>query len=81
MYIVYIIQSDKTNRFYVGYTSNLETRIIYHNSGSNRSTRNKGIWKLVYREEFKSKTEAIKRENFLKRQKNSQFYNRLIAGQ
>jgi predicted GIY-YIG superfamily endonuclease len=35
-----------------------------------------GIW--VYIEEFENKTDALKRELFLKHQKNKEFYQRLI---
>ena len=35
-------------------------------------------WHLVYVEEFENKTNALKRELFLKRQKNKEFYQRLI---
>ncbi len=36
-------------------------------------------WKLVYYEKFVTLSEAKKRENFLKKQKNKNFYNRLVA--
>ncbi len=79
MYWVYIIQSEKTKKFYIGYTNNLESRLKQHNEGKNKWTKNKGPWKIVYTEKFKTKSEAIKREKFLKRQKNREFYERLIG--
>ena len=78
-YFVYILQSDLDQSFYIGYTSDLEKRLEYHNSGKSRYTSRKMPWKLVYQEEYKSKSEAIKRENFLKRQRNSEFYKSLIS--
>lgn len=80
MFYIYILQSLKTNNFYIGYTSNIKQRLIYHNGGLNRSTKNKGPWILKYKEEFLTKTEAIKRERFLKKQRNRQFYKKLITG-
>ena len=80
MYSVYIIQSIKSGRFYIGYTNNLKKRLKYHNSGFNQSTKGKGPWKIVYWEVFSNKTTALKREKFLKKQKNRQFYQRLITG-
>jgi putative endonuclease len=75
---VYILQSAKDDSYYIGYTEDLETRLKEHNEGSTRYTRHKRPWQLVYQEEFNSKTEAIKRERFLKKQKNREFYRKLI---
>ncbi|MCK9244949.1 MAG: GIY-YIG nuclease family protein, partial [Candidatus Marinimicrobia bacterium] len=33
MYFVYILQSQKDQGFYIGFTSNLEKRIKEHNAG------------------------------------------------
>ena len=40
MFTVYIIYSANSDRFYVGYTSDLVKRIHEHNSGMNTSTAN-----------------------------------------
>jgi putative endonuclease len=77
-YFVYILQSEKDESFYIGYTSDLQRRLDEHNSGKTRYSSKKCPWKIVYYEDFENKTEAIKREKFLKRQKNRQFYQRLI---
>ncbi len=70
MYTVYIIQSATTSKFYVGYTSDIEKRLLGHNGAfgisSMHTKRNSGPWKLAYREEYATKTEAIIREKFLK---------------
>lgn len=78
MYYTYILQSEKDQSFYIGYTSNLEHRLYEHNEGFSRYTKHKRPWKMVYVEEFENKSDAIKRERFLKKQKNRDFYNRLI---
>ena len=77
MFIVYIIYSEKFDSFYIGYTSDMERRIIVHNSGKTHSTKNKMPWKVVYQEEFNIKLEAVRREIFLKRQRNKLFYKKL----
>ena len=69
MYFVYVIQSEKDRSTYIGYTGDLEKRIKEHNQGKTRSIKSKIPFKLVYFEEFNSKTEARKRE--LKWKKNS----------
>ena len=66
MYYVYIIQSQKDGKLYKGFTSNVEKRIRAHNQGEVKSTRNRKPFKLIYQEEYESKTEALKREKFLK---------------
>ena len=78
MNYVYILQSEVDNSFYIGFTENLEKRVEQHNNGESIYTSRKIPWKLVYFEEMSSKTEAIKRERFLKAQKNKIFYQRLI---
>ncbi|WP_424964245.1 GIY-YIG nuclease family protein [Ekhidna sp.] len=77
-YWVYMLRSEKDRSFYIGYTSNLENRVKKHQLGYSRYTRTKRPWKLVYFETFDLKSEAIKRERFLKDQKNTTFYESLI---
>jgi putative endonuclease len=78
MFYVYLIQSEVDSSFYIGYTSNLELRIKQHNKGESTYSRRKKPWKLVYSEELENKTSALKREKFLKKQKNKDFYYQLI---
>ena len=78
MYYVYIIQSQFDSTFYIGYSENIEERLKEHNFGRTNYTSKKRPWSLVYFEEFENKTDAIRRELFLKRQKNKEFYQRLI---
>jgi len=78
MYFVYLIQSDIDNSFYVGYSQDPNKRLLAHNNGESTYTRRKMPWKLVYTEEYISKTEALKREKFLKAQRNTEFYKKLI---
>ncbi|MEO8514357.1 MAG: GIY-YIG nuclease family protein [Ignavibacteria bacterium] len=41
MFIVYIIQSIVDKSFYIGYTSNLEKRLEFHNIGKSKYTSKK----------------------------------------
>ena len=77
-YFIYILQSEVDSSFYIGYTSNLQQRLAEHNSGKTRYTSRKRPWNIVYFEEFVNKSDAIKREKFLKAQRNRQFYQKLI---
>ncbi len=40
-FIVYIIQSENDGSFYIGFTSDIEQRLSYHNSGKSRYTSRK----------------------------------------
>ncbi|MCA1758517.1 MAG: GIY-YIG nuclease family protein [Bacteroidales bacterium] len=77
-FTVYILESEFDESFYIGYSSNLEQRLQYHNSGKSRYTSKKMPWKLVHTENFETRSEALKREKFLKKQRNREFYKRLI---
>ena len=55
MFIVYILKSKQSGNYYIGHTSDIINRLEQHNAGKGKSTRNKGPWKLVYKEEFETK--------------------------
>ena len=55
MYVVYIIKSQKIKQYYIGVTKDLKQRLRHHNSGANRSTKNKAPWEIVYTENFADK--------------------------
>ncbi|MBU3663029.1 MAG: GIY-YIG nuclease family protein [Bacteroidetes bacterium] len=77
MHFVYLLYSKDFDSFYIGYTKNLEVRLDQHNSGLTKSTKAKKPWVLVYTESFATQLEALKRERFLKSQRNKSFYKRL----
>jgi len=67
MFTVYILRSFKNNKRYIGQTSkDALKRLSEHNKGYNRWTKQNGPFKLVYCEEYETRTDARKRENFLK---------------
>jgi putative endonuclease len=65
-YYVYVLRSQKDERLYTGYTSDIEKRLRDHNAGNTKSLRNRRPLKLVYYEEFNTKAEAIARERYFK---------------
>ena len=65
-YYTYVLQSERDNNFYVGFSKNLNKRIKDHNSGNVRSTRHRTPLKLVYWEGCLNQTDATKREKYLK---------------
>ena len=77
-YYIYIIYSEKRDRYYIGYCSEIETRLSKHNYGATPSTRSGIPWKLVYYEEYNTKTEAIIREKDIKKKKSRDYIEKLI---
>ena len=67
IYHVYMLKSlSKNSVTYVGYTNNLKKRVDLHsNSKGAKFTRGRK-WKLIYKEKFNTKKEAISREYYIK---------------
>ena len=61
-FTVYILFSESKNRYYSGYTSDIEERLKRHNQKSKGFTGNVNDWQLVYIEKYTSKEEAVQRE-------------------
>ncbi|WP_299901653.1 GIY-YIG nuclease family protein [uncultured Aquimarina sp.] len=78
MYTVYILFSSSNDKYYVGHTSNLEDRVKRHNQGRSKSTKTGIPWKVVYTENYQSKSEAYQREVKIKKQKSRKYIEQLI---
>ena len=65
MYYAYIIKS-RNGKIYTGHTSDINRRLKEHNSGRCKTTKTDQNWRLIYREEFPDRREAIRREKWLK---------------
>jgi putative endonuclease len=80
MYYVYILYSERTDRYYVGHTSDPERRLIEHNStNENKFTTKYRPWEmLLFFKVSESRGEVMKMEKFIKKQKSRLFLNRLI---
>mgnify|MGYP002639294280 CR=1 FL=1 len=66
---LYILKSPNCKRPYLGSSSNLENRIIEHNKGTTKSTKNKGPWSIDYYFEFDNLQKAKKIETIIKNKK------------
>ena len=74
-YFVYVIGNKKNSKLttYVGYTNNIKRRLKLHNEGKGAKFTRGRCWKMIYKEEFSTKNEAISREYYIK--KNRKFRN------
>ena len=79
MHFVYILYSQAFDSFYIGYTKQPDVRLEQHNLGLTKSTKAKRPWVMVYKEEFENQIDALKREKFLKAQRNKTFYKKLTG--
>jgi len=66
MHFVYVLQSSKDKKFYVGYSKELKQRVEKHNRGLVTATKQRQPLRLVYYEACLSKNDALKREKYLK---------------
>ncbi len=80
MYFVYILKSLKDQKYYIGSTTGIASRLAYHNAGKQRSTKNRKPFILIYTEEYPSKSEAEKRERQIKSYKGGIAFKKLIEG-
>jgi putative endonuclease len=78
MYIVYIIYSKTPERYYVGYTNDLDRRLTEHNRKKGKYTDTGIPWILVHYEVFQQKKLAMQREKFIKSKKSKFFIKELI---
>ena len=78
-FYVYVLQSESSGRFYIGQTQNLEERVAYHQANYSKSLKNRGPWKLVCHEEFPTRSAAVRRERYLKSQKDRGLVMQLVS--
>jgi putative endonuclease len=66
MYYVYVLKSEKDGNMYVGCTGDLRERVVLHNAGQVKSTRDRRPFELVYYEACRNQKDALRREKYLK---------------
>jgi putative endonuclease len=70
-HFVYLIISHYKKRLisYVGYTNNIKKRLKLHNSSKGAKFTRGRKWKIIYKKSYYSKSEAMKKEHLLKKDK------------
>ncbi len=66
VFYAYIISSIDHDFIYKGHCENLEERLKQHNAGMTQSIRPYIPFKLIYKEKFATREEAIQREKYFK---------------
>ena len=68
-FFVYLIvtKRDKKLISYVGYTNNINNRLLKHNTSKGAKYTRGKVWKLAYSKGYYSKSEAMKEEYKLKK--------------
>jgi putative endonuclease len=78
MYTVYIIYSQRIDKYYIGFSSNVPDRFRKHNRNSKGFSAAGRPWIIVFTEAFENKKKAMKREKQLKKWKNRERLEALI---
>ncbi len=65
-YFVYFLKSQKDSSLYIGQTNNIEKRLLKHNKGYIKTTKNRTPFEIIYSEEYNTRHEAMLREKYLK---------------
>jgi len=79
MFSIYVLKSVRNRKRYVGSTGkDPKARLAEHNVGANAWTKANKPFILVYSEQYSSKTEALKREKFLKSGQGRKFLDKIL---
>jgi putative endonuclease len=76
---VYIIYSCSLDKYYVGYTTDLEKRLAEHNNGISTFTSKASDWELKLSEPYPSREQAIQKEKQIKKKKSRKYIEWLIS--
>ena len=78
MFYVYVLESNKDKKLYIGYTRDLKRRFEQQLNGQVKSTKNRLPVQLIYYEAYRDNRDATKREYFLKRGRGRELLKALL---
>jgi putative endonuclease len=78
MYYTYVLKSLKDGGIYIGHTSDIKRRLEEHNSGISKSTKHRLPFELIYSEKFRTRSEAMRREKYLKSGIGRDYINKIL---
>ena len=75
-YYVYMLKTlpGYKNKTYVGYTINLKSRILKHNSNKGAKATKGYKWELIFKKRFQTKSSAMSFEYLLKKNRKKRLY-------
>ena len=76
--LIFFIYSTKLDRYYIGYTADVNKRLAEHNTGISTFTSKAADWTIRYTENFTTRELAQKREMEIKRKKSRKYIEWLI---
>ena len=76
---IYILQSTINLKYYIGSSTNINNRLIYHNNGLVTATKNKGPWEIKFTQCYPNIKEAKQIEYKLKRLKSRKIIEQIIS--
>jgi len=79
VFYLYILQSESTGRYYIGQTQDVSERLAYHNANYSKFLKNRGPWRLAYTEQYRTRSEAVRRERQLKSWKDRHMIEKLLS--
>jgi putative endonuclease len=78
-HIVYILYSEKLDRYYIGYTSNFDLRLEFHKHAThNKFTAKANDWTLFFSLNCSNKSQALSIEKHIKNMKSKVYIENLI---
>jgi putative endonuclease len=80
-FCVYILHSDKLNRYYIGFTSDFDTRLdfLLNSEDQRKFTYNANDWTTFLKIECQSKTQTLAIEKHIKKMKSKIYIENLIV--
>jgi len=78
MFYTYVLQSEKDNKLYVGYTKDLKQRFEQHQKGKVDATKDRIPLVLIYYEACISQEDATNREKYFKTYHGRMFLKRRL---
>ena len=80
MFYTYVLRSLSHSTLYVGSSDNPERRLLeQHNKGRVRYTKGRKPWIIVWNGEFATRSDAMKRERFLKSGKGREYLKKVLG--
>ena len=80
-YYIYILKSDKYDKYYTGISQNPQRRLEYHNTIEKGFTSRYRPWEIVFIKEFDSKKEAMTNEKRIKNWKSRKMIEKVLKGE